>query len=110
MRKLIRIAVITGILLQSGITVMSQPATVKQGKQTPKWVSPLGYWVIESNIKKPGISVIYYYRKDNQLVHKETVIGTTLNTKNKKVKMKLKETLERAIENFEETAWSGKKE
>jgi len=64
---------------------------------TPKWVSEKGYWVIESNVKTPKNSVIYFYNNDNELVYKEKLEDIRINWKKKRVLMHLKRVLEQSI-------------
>ncbi len=76
-------------------TTMQDPA--------PNWVSTKGYWVIKSNIKAPTEQTVFYYNNNHVLVYEQTVSGTVLNIKRKKVKMQLKRTLETSV-----TAWNKK--
>jgi len=69
---------------------------------TPKWVSEKGYWIIESNIKTPETSIVYFYTNDNTLVYKEKIEGVVLNVKKQKVKMRLKKLLEQMIYTYEQ--------
>lgn len=68
---------------------------------TPKWVSEKGYWIIESNIKTPETSIVYFYTNYNTLVYKEKVEGVVLNIKKQKMKMRLKKLLEQMIYAYE---------
>jgi hypothetical protein len=63
----------------------------------PKWVSDKGYWIIESNIKTPENSIIYFYTNDNELVYKEKIEGVRINLKKRRVLMNLKTVLEQSI-------------
>lgn len=65
--------------------------------KTPRYVSEQGYWVIESNVKQPKSSIVYFYNLQQQLVYKEEVTGIRLNVNRTKVKMRLKKALELAI-------------
>ena len=69
----------------------------------PKWVSDRGYWTIESNIKTPENSVIYFYTNDNVLVYREKITGVKIDLKKRKVLMNLKRVLEQSV-----TAWETK--
>jgi hypothetical protein len=63
----------------------------------PKWVSEMGYWIIESNVKTPESSIIYFYNNDNELVYKEKIEGMRINLKKRRVLMHLKTVLEQSI-------------
>jgi len=76
----------------------------EQKVNTPKWVSDKGYWVVESNVHSPLENTVRFYTNDDMLIYKETISGTRINFKKRKVKMKLKHALESAI-----TAWEQKK-
>ncbi|HEV8283477.1 MAG TPA: hypothetical protein VGQ09_04165 [Chitinophagaceae bacterium] len=64
---------------------------------TPKWISVKGYWTIESNIKTPKNSIIYFYNNENNLVYKEKIEGMKINLKRRKVLMHLKNVLEQSV-------------
>lgn len=63
----------------------------------PKWVSNKGYWVVESTLKNPKTSIVYFYTNENLLVYKEKVEGIVLNLKKTKIKMCLKKVLEQSV-------------
>ncbi|WP_410971329.1 hypothetical protein, partial [Salmonella sp. SAL04269] len=52
-----------------GFTGIAQPDYEEETRviTTPKWVSEKGYWIIESNIKTPETSIVYFYTNDNTL-------------------------------------------
>ncbi len=64
---------------------------------TSKWISEKGYWTIESNIKTPENSIIYFYNNENALVYKEKIEGMKINLKKRKVLMHLKNILEQSV-------------
>lgn len=68
---------------------------------TPKWVSEKGYWVIESNLKTPDQSIVYFYTNDDVLVYKEKINGLVLNLNKRKIKMSLKQVLEQSVYAYE---------
>lgn len=74
-----------------------------QQNDTPKWLSQKGYWMIESNLRSPKSSVIYFYNNDNVLVYKENVEGLKVKINKTKVRMSLKKILEASV-----TAWEQK--
>jgi hypothetical protein len=59
-----------------------------------KWTGPKGYWVIESNIKNPKNSIIYFYNNDDVLMYKEEVSGVKINVNRKKVVNRLENVLQ----------------
>jgi hypothetical protein len=71
--------------------------------ENPKWLSQKGYWVVESNVKTPKSSIIYFFNNDNVMVYKENVKGLKLKINKTKVKMSLKNILEQSV-----TAWEQK--
>lgn len=76
-------------------------------EETPKckaghYTSDKGYWVIESNVKSPKNSTIYFYTTQDQLVYKETVEGTRININRKKVLLRLKNVLEQSVLTYEQ--------
>lgn len=64
---------------------------------TSKWVSTIGYWVVESNINKPKHNIIYLYNNDNVLVYKESKDGEVLNLNQRRTKMRLKKMVEQKV-------------
>ena len=58
------------------------------------------YWVVESNLKTPKHSIIYFYTQENILMHKQTVSGKKLKANNIKVQRKLNKILQEI-----NTAW-----
>ena len=45
---------------------------------------PVGFWVVENNVKSPKESTVFFYNQDHVLVYKETVSGKKLNVSRKK--------------------------
>ena len=68
---------------------------------TPKWVSENGYWVIETNLKTPDHSIVYFYTNKDVLVYKEELTGVVLNLKKRKIKMCLKQVLDQSVYAYE---------
>ena len=76
----------------------SQNYTQKITQQAlPKWVSTIGYWVVESNVYVPRHHIVYLYNNDNMLVYKETLDGITLKLKKRKTKMQLKKLVDQTV-------------
>jgi hypothetical protein len=100
MKKLIYLA-----LLAASLTAISATTHSQEPKPViPKWHSEKGYWVLESNINEPLTHTVRFYTNENILVYKEEISGVRLDPSRRKIKMKLKNVLETAIE-----AWSLKK-
>lgn len=95
MKKSIQTIMITLLLAGAGFTATAQEEeTVSAPRTTPRWVSAKGYWIVESNIRDPRHSLVYFYTNDDILVHKETIDGVKLSVKRDRTKMKLKKALE----------------
>jgi hypothetical protein len=99
MRKYISLLVCASALAAFSVTCSAQ----QEKEYTPKWVSPNGYWVVESNIKTPLISIVYFYNNDNQLIYKEKLDGVRINIKKRKTLMDLRKILEASV-----VAWNAK--
>jgi len=76
-----------------------------QQQKIPNWLSPTGYWVVESKKQSPRDHIIWFYNNEHTLVYKETLTGTRLHTNRRKVRLKLKEVLETSV-----TAWENNKQ
>lgn len=76
------------------------PATKHAG---PRWVSEKGYWIIENNLHIPKKYVVYFYTNEGQLVHKQHIEGVTLKVHKRKVKMRLKRSLETAVLTYQKS-------
>lgn len=74
-----------------------------QQHHSPKWVSEKGYWMVESNVKTPKSSTIYFFNNDNVMVYKEKVEGFKLKINKTKTRMRLEGILEQSV-----TAWEQK--
>ncbi len=64
---------------------------------TPRWVSNIGYWVVEDNIHTPKYNIIYFYNNDNMLVYKEALNGVALKLKKRTTKMRLKKLVDQTV-------------
>jgi hypothetical protein len=51
------------------------------------------YWVIESNLKTPKNSIVYFYNGKSELMYKQTISGKKINATRAKVQRKLNELL-----------------
>ena len=60
-------------------------AQVKPGSES--------YWVVESNIKTPKHSMVYFYSTNHEVMYKETIDGKRLNVNRQKIRRKLNEAL-----------------
>lgn len=92
MKKIIAISLLSLCLIPGG-ELLAQIAE----KPVPKWISSKGYWVVEGNKNSPKENTIRFYTNNNQLVYKENISGTKLKLQKNKVKMQLKEVLEKSI-------------
>lgn len=92
----IKSAAITVCLILSSISF-----THASAGSDPKWVSAHGYWVVESNLNSPGNQTIFFYALNNELMYRETLTGTTLKLRRRKVKIKLKKALEQVYAEWE---------
>lgn len=93
MKSISLFALVTGLILSSGIYAQQ----LNYQSKTPKWVSKYGFWQIETNIHTPGKNIVYFYNNDQTLIYKENLDGVVLNLEKKRVKMRLKKALEKAI-------------
>jgi hypothetical protein len=97
MKKVISIIVTVLACCCLSVSSFAQDEQPNYAPAVPKWVSEKGYWIIESNIKTPENSIIYFYNNDNELVYKEKIEGVQINLKKKRVLMQLKTILEQSI-------------
>ena len=82
---------------------MGQNKEQSNTSRSPRWVSEKGYWVVESNIKTPKNSIVYFYTNDQKLVYTEKINGMVLNTSKRKTRMKLKKVLDKVVNAWETT-------
>ena len=82
----------------------AQGGSSETASSKPAWLPENGYWVVESNLKTPKHSIVYFYTDDDTLIYKEELNGVKLNPKKDQTKMKLKKLLESAL-----WAWNAKK-
>lgn len=73
----------------------------KNGKKT-NWVSEKGFWMVESNVKTPRSSTIYFFNNDKVLVYKEKVEGVRVKINRPRVRMSLKKILEVSVVAWEQ--------
>jgi hypothetical protein len=73
----------------------------KIGKKT-SWVSEKGFWMVESNVKTPRSSTIYFFNNDKVLVYKEKVEGMRVKINRQRVRMSLKKILEASVVAWEQ--------
>ncbi|MBS1567728.1 MAG: hypothetical protein JST39_25315 [Bacteroidetes bacterium] len=99
MKKIATSCLIIIFIAGLGFSAAAQEESiVERPAKTAKWVSPKGYWMVETNIHEPRHSCIYFYNNDNTLVHKEVIDGIKMNVDNRRTKMKLKTALETAVD------------
>jgi hypothetical protein len=66
------------------------------------WASDKGYWVVQNNIQDPLNQVVRFYTNENVLIHTESLSGVKLNTRKRRMKMKLKKALEAAVSLYDQ--------
>lgn len=103
MKKKLGSLIITALFASFTLTAIAQDEE-RAESSSPKWVSKYGYWVVESNIKTPKSSTVFFYNNNDILVYSEKVEGVKLNTRRRKTLMKLKEVLDESL-----IAWNQKK-
>jgi len=64
-----------------------------------------GYWVIESNVKTPRQSTVYFYTRSQQLIGQQQFSGKKLNVSRRKVVKELNGLLYQSL-----VAWNKKEE
>ena len=68
-----------------------------QIKKEPRWISDKGFWQVETNIRTPYKSIIYFYNNEKRMIYKENVEGVILDLSKKRVKIRLRKALESAV-------------
>ena len=85
------------LLLACGLSASAQTK-----KQRPCMPSE-GYWVVESNVKTPKESTVYFYTSNHDMIYKESISGKRINIKRKKTVLHLNAVLMQSL-----TAWNNK--
>ncbi len=89
---------LTFFFIISSATVFAQDVEVQAvSKATPKWISALGYWIVEGNIHTPKHNIVYFYNNNHVRVYKETLDGIVINLKKRKTKMRLKKLVDQTV-------------
>lgn len=88
------------LFLASAACLAQDEATQKS--KAAKYLSDKGYWIIESNVKTPKSSVIYFYTTQDQVVYKETIEGMKIRINKRKVLQRLKNVLEQSVLAYEQ--------
>jgi hypothetical protein len=96
MRKNLKMLFIATVLSTTAIAATAQENETKTSSK-PKWVSDKGFWVVESNLKTPQTSTVYFYNNQNDLLYKEQVDGVKLNIKKRKTLIMLKQVLDKSL-------------
>jgi hypothetical protein len=99
MRRNLKMLFVATVLSITTIAATAQENEIKASH--PKWISDKGYWVVESNIKTPETSTVYFYNNQNDLLYKERVDGVTLNIKKRKTLIMLKQVLDKSLSQTE---------
>jgi hypothetical protein len=79
----------------TGFAQRNEPEGVRLS--TPKWISEIGYWVVEDSIDSVNHYTVYLYNNNNILVYKETVDGCRLDLNKRKTKMRLKKLVDQTV-------------
>lgn len=101
MKKMSKIVLLVAMVLSVSIISFAQD---EKPNKTPQWVSDKGYWQLESNVKTPKHSIIYFFTNDGTLIYKENIDGMRIKLKKKRVLICLKNVLDQTI-----TAWEKKR-
>ena len=84
------------------ILVLACTTAIAQKSKTQK--EPDGFWVIESNVKTPRQSTVYYYNRSNEVIYREDVSGKKLNTARRRTVRRLNQVLDQSL-----IAWESNK-
>ena len=90
------------IVLLPLILVFACTTASAQKSKTQK--EPDGFWVIESNVKTPRQSTVYYYNRSNEVIYREDVSGKKLNTARRRTVRRLNQVLDQSL-----IAWKSNK-
>src|SRR3712207_2690807 len=82
------------------LSMLAALSSFSQEKKQRPCMPDAGYWVVESNVKTPKESVVYFYTRGNDLIYKETISGKRINIKRKKTVRSLNAVLMQSL-----TAW-----
>lgn len=103
MKKIFLLIAITALLLSTSFKTFAQSDEHETiSYPVPKWVSDMGYWVVETNLHTPDKNIVYFYNNDHVMVYKENVNGIIIKHTRRKVKMHLKKALEQAVTAYNE--------
>jgi hypothetical protein len=83
------------IMLLPLILVLASTSVIAQKSKTQK--EPEGFWVIESNVKTPRQSTVYYYNRSSVVIYREDVSGKKLNTNRRKTVRRLNQVLDQSL-------------
>lgn len=90
MKPALKIAIAT---LTLTFTSSSQAQTKSKNTATIQ----TGFWVVESNIRSPKNSVVYFYNEGKELVYKESITGKRININRNKIRNQLNMVLEQSL-------------
>ena len=98
MKKTLYTLAFTMMLACFSATAFAQDdATETTTHAIPKWVSKMGYWMVETNINTPKHNIVYFYNNDNVMVYKETMDGVVLKLDKRRTKMRLKKLVDQTV-------------
>jgi hypothetical protein len=93
MKKFLVPLVMVVITLTASSTLSAQDNDQLNKRSVSQLIDGKGFWVIESNIKKPKAATVHFYTMDNDLMYSEKIEGIKLDVK----KQKTVKTLNRAL-------------
>jgi hypothetical protein len=96
MKVVFKLIICTATWIVAATGLFAQEQLTGRNK-TPRWISDKGSWQIESNIHSPDTSIVYFYDNQKVLVYKEHVKGIVLDLNDKRIRMRLKRALEKAL-------------
>jgi len=103
MKNFKSIALVAVFVISCSFALAQEDETYTQSRSS-KWISPKGFWVIESNVKTPKNSVVHFYDNGKQLLSSVSVVGKRLNPERRKTLKNLKKVLEQVVEARETAA------
>jgi cytochrome c553 len=68
-----------------------------QNKKQKSYMPSEGFWVVESSVKTPKQSTIYFYNNAKVLIYKESLTGRRINLGHKRTVQKLNDVLIQSI-------------
>ncbi len=76
-----------------------------QNKKQKSYMPSEGFWVVESNVKTPKQSTIYFYNNAKVLIYKESLTGRRINIGHKRTVQKLNDVLIQSMAPGRKSKW-----